>query len=103
MIGKDDENCDPGPSNLWNEHLKEKQASNIENSRDRILDHCFPSANMDELRQPSTPFGVANETLEDTVIINENRQEADYHNWKLPIKNCWRKNGQSILGTNYCD
>ena len=33
---------------------------------------------MDELRQPSTLFGVANETLEYTVIINENRQEAEY-------------------------
>ena len=34
---------------------------------------------MYELRQPSTHFGVANETLDDTIIINENRQEADYH------------------------
>ena len=35
---------------------------------------------MDELRQPSTPLGVVNETLDETIIINENRQEADYHN-----------------------
>ena len=34
---------------------------------------------MYELRQPSTSFGVANETLDDTIIINENKQEADYH------------------------
>ena len=35
---------------------------------------------MYELRQPPTSFGVANETLDDTIIINENRQEnADYH------------------------
>ena len=35
---------------------------------------------MYELGQPSTSFGVANETLDDTIIINENRQEnADYH------------------------
>ena len=34
---------------------------------------------MHELRQPSTPFGVANTTLDDTITINENRQEADYH------------------------
>ena len=35
---------------------------------------------MYELRQPSTPFGDVNETLDDTNKINENRQEADYHN-----------------------
>ena len=34
---------------------------------------------MHELRQPSTPFEVANVTLDDTVVVNENRQEADYH------------------------
>ena len=34
---------------------------------------------MDELRQPTTPLGVVNETLDDTIIINENRHEADYH------------------------
>ena len=35
---------------------------------------------MDELRQPTTPLGVVNETLDATIIINENRGEADYHN-----------------------
>ena len=35
---------------------------------------------MHELRQPSTPFGVAYVTLDDTIIVNENGQEnADYH------------------------
>ena len=31
-----------------------------------------------ELRQSSTPSGVANETLDNTFTINENRQETDY-------------------------
>ena len=93
---KDDEICDPGCSNLRNEHLKKKYASNIENNSDRIQDNRVPSSNidMDELRQPSTPFGVANETLEDTIIINKNRQEADYHStvlkkmtWNLDCNN----------------
>ena len=65
---------------MRNEHLKKKHASNTENNRDRIQDNRFPSSDMDELRQLSTPLGVANETLQDTVIINENRQRADYHN-----------------------
>ena len=34
---------------------------------------------MSELRQLYTPLGIANETLDDTIPINENRQEADYH------------------------
>ena len=35
---------------------------------------------MYELRQPPTSFGVANESSDDKVITNENRQEnADYH------------------------
>ena len=34
---------------------------------------------MYELRQPSNPFGIVNETLDDTIIMNENIQEADYH------------------------
>ena len=41
---------------------------------------------MYELRQPSTPFGVANETLDDKVIINENRQEADCHRYGIKQK-----------------
>ena len=84
---KDNENCDPGPSIFRNEHLKKKHASNKENNRDRINDNRFPSSDMEELRQPSTLLGVANETLEDTVMINENRQEADYHMVTGPTKN----------------
>ena len=34
---------------------------------------------MGELRQPYTPIGIANETLDETIIVNENRQEADHH------------------------
>ena len=35
---------------------------------------------MSELRQPYTPLGIANETLDENIIINENRQEnADHH------------------------
>ena len=74
---KDDQN--PGSSNLRNEHLNKKHASNIENNRDTIQDNRFPTSDMDELRQPSTPSGVANETLEETIVLNQNRQEADYH------------------------
>ena len=34
---------------------------------------------MKELKQPSTDFGVAEEMLNNTVIINENRPKAEHH------------------------
>ena len=77
--GKNDENCDPGPSDLGNKHLKKKHASNTKNNKNRTQDNHFPSSDMDELRLPTTPLGVVNDTLDETIILNENRPEADYH------------------------
>ena len=79
---EDAENKRPSTSKPENKFLRRKHASNIENNKDRIQDNRFPSSDMDELRQPSTPFGVVNEILDDTIIINQNRQEADYHTYK---------------------
>ena len=70
----------PSTSISENKDLRRKHASNNEIDKDKNQDNRFQSSEMYEPRQPSTPFGVANETLEDTIIINENRQEADYHN-----------------------
>ena len=39
----------------------------------------FRLSEMYEVRQPPTPFGVANGTSDDSIIINENIQEAGYH------------------------
>ena len=45
-------------------------------------DDRFYSSEMSELRQPYTPIGITNETLDETIIINENRQEsADHHKY----------------------
>ena len=41
---------------------------------------------MNELRQPSTNFGVVNDTLDETIIIDEKRPEADYHIVTRPTK-----------------
>ena len=73
------ENNRPSTSNSENGHLRRKHASNNEIDRDQ--DNRFQSSEMHELRQPTTPFGLVNETLNDTIIIIENRQEADYHNY----------------------
>ena len=75
----DAEDNRPSNSNPENKHLRRKHASNNKIDKDRNQDNRFQSSEMYELGQPSTSFGVANETLDDTIIINENRQEADYH------------------------
>ena len=82
-VADDDEGAEnkrPSTSNSENRHLRKKHASNNEIDRDQ--DNRFQSSEMHELRQPTTPFGLVNETLNDTIIINENRPEADYHNYQ---------------------
>ena len=76
---EDDENNSPSTSNSENKFLKRKHASNNEIDKNTNQDNRFQSSEMYERRQPSTPFGVVNETLDDTIIMNENRQKADYH------------------------
>ena len=76
---EDAEDNRPSTSNSENRYLRKKHASNNAIDKNRNQDNCFQSSEMHELRQPSTPFGVANVTLDDTIMINENRQEADYH------------------------
>ena len=98
--GKDDELCDPGPSSSGNKHLKKKHASNIKNNKNRIQGNHFLSSDMDELRQPTTPLGVVNETLDETIVINENRHEDDYHMVTGPTKNILR---QSSTNSNITD
>ena len=51
---------------------------------------------MSELRQPYTPLGIAEDILDETITINENRQErADHHTAK---KSC-RSFPQSLRET----
>ena len=46
----------------------EKNALNTEIDEDKTQDNHFHFSNMNELRQPSTPLGVVNEILDETVI-----------------------------------
>ena len=56
---------------------------------------------MSELRQPYTPFGIDNETLDETILINENRQElADHHMVTGPTKNILRQSSTNSNTTN---
>ena len=81
---EDAEDNRPCTSNSENRYLRKKHASNNETDKNRNQDNCFQSSEMHDLRKPSTPFGVANVTLDDTIIINESRQEAGYHNSNIP-------------------
>ena len=75
---EDVESRQPGPSNPKTKGLRSKHASNKSIERDQ--DDLFYSSEMSELRQPYTPIGFTNETLDETMKINENRQEnADHH------------------------
>ena len=77
---EDAEDNRPSTSNPENNHLRRKHASNYEIDKDRNQDIRFQSSEKCELRQPPTSFGFANETLDDTIIINSNRQEnTDFH------------------------
>ena len=108
---EDAENKRPSTSNSENKHLRRKHASNNEIEKDKNLDNRFQLSEMYELRQPSTPFGVANETLEDTNKMEENRQEtdyqimtrgvgsADYHMLTGPTKNILRQSSNNSSNT----
>ena len=75
---EDVESRQPGSSNATTKGLRNKHASNMTIEIDQ--DDRFYSSEMSELRQPYTPIGIANETLDEFIIINENRQEeADHH------------------------
>ena len=92
---EDVESRQPGPSNSRNKGLRSKHASNTTIERHRDKDGWFYPSEMGELRQPYTPFGIANETLDETIIINENRQEADHHIVTEPTKNILRQSSNN--------
>ena len=104
---EDVENRLPGLSNSKTKGLRSKHASNMTIEKDQ--DDRFYSSEMSELRQLYTPLGIAEDTLDETIITNENRQEnadhhmvtgvglADHHMVTGPTKNIL---GQSSNNTN---
>ena len=56
---------------------------------------------MSKLRQPYTPLGIAEDILNEAIIINENRQErADHHMVTGPNKNILRQSSTNSNTTN---
>ena len=77
---EDAENNQPGPSNSKNKGLRNKHASNTALDKNKNQDDRFYPSEMNELRQPYTPLGITENTLDESIIINENRhEEADHH------------------------
>ena len=77
---EDAENNQPGPSNSKNKGLRNKHASNTALDKNKNQDDRFYPSEMSELRQPYTPLGITENTLDESIIINENRHEkADHH------------------------
>ena len=68
-------------SNSENNLPRRKYASNTKFDKNKSQDNYLQSSNMHEVRQLSIPLGVVNEKLDETVIINENWPEADYHRY----------------------
>ena len=103
-LANDEEDAEtnrPGPSNSKNRSLRNNHASNTTLDRDKNQDDRFYLSEMSELRQPYTPLGIANETLDETIIINENRQEnADHHMVTGPTKNILRQSSTNSNTTN---
>ena len=67
---EDVESRQPGPSNSKGKGLRSKHASYTTIERDQ--DDWLDPSEISELRQPYTPLGIANETLDETIIIGEN-------------------------------
>ena len=85
---EDVENNQPRPSNYRNKGLRNKHASNSTSNKDKNQDDRFYPSEMSELRQPYTPLGIAEDTLDETIIINENRQERADHHRETYLKTC---------------
>ena len=98
---EDVETNKPGPSNYRNKGLRNKHASNSTSDENKNRDDRFYPSEMSELGQPYTPLGIAEDTLDETIIINENRQKkADHHMVTGPTKNILRQSSTNSNTTN---
>ena len=59
----------------------EENASEPENQECEIQDNPFRPSNLNELRTPIQPLSMQNISLNDSVVINEDRTQEDYHIW----------------------
>ena len=68
-----------GTSNYTNNEDGEENASEPENQECEIQGNPFRPSNLNELETPIQPLSIQNIDLNDSVVINEDRTEEDYH------------------------
>ena len=68
-----------GTSKYTSNEGGEENASEPENQECEIQDNPFRPSNLNELRTPIQPLGIQNLDLNDSVVINEDRTQEDYH------------------------
>ena len=68
-----------GTSKYTSNEDGEENASEPENQECEILDIPFRPSNLNELRTPIQTLSMQNIDLNDSVVINEDRRQDDYH------------------------
>ena len=68
-----------GTSNNISNEDGEENASEPENQEREIQDNPFRPSNLNELRTPMQPLNIRNIDLNDSVVMNEDRTQEDYH------------------------
>ena len=71
-----------GTSKYTSNEYGEENASEPENQECEIQDNPFRPSNLNELRTPMQPLSTQNIDLNNSVVINEDRTEEDYHRSK---------------------
>ena len=78
----------------------EENASEPENQECETQDNPFRPSNLNELRTPMQPLSIQNIDLNDSVVINENRTEEDYHMVTGATKPLHRQSSNNTTTTN---
>ena len=68
-----------GTSEYTSNEDGEENASEPENQECEIQDNPFRPSNLNELRTPMQSLSIQNIDLNDSVVINEDRTQEDYH------------------------
>ena len=68
-----------GTSKYTSNEDGEENASEPENQECEIQDNPFRPSNLNELRTPVQPLSIQNIDLNESVVINEDRTQEDYH------------------------
>ena len=78
----------------------EENASEPENQECEIQDNLFRPSNLNELRTPMQPLSMQNIDLNDSLVINEDRTQEDYHTVTGATKPLHRQSSNNTTTTH---